>query len=206
MAKKKRLSRPAKIFWGLLAAVLIVITGIWGYNRYMEQKKIDNLYKHGFKLLEEQTALYIKENYSGISKIEFSPIFIDGDGKFTMLTANVVPVVYDEEGSRVILGRKVKKTHYSNYGMLEGLLLDFDFEGNEVIQIAGREGKMIEVQQYQHLPAEAQLKESQKIDENILALIEDGQLKGVEKTSEGSPNAEIIYNLDIEKGEYWKWH
>ena len=36
-------------------------------------RKEEKVIKHGFRLLEEQLGLYIKENYSGISKIEFSP-------------------------------------------------------------------------------------------------------------------------------------
>ncbi|AND79966.1 hypothetical protein [Streptococcus pantholopis] len=207
MAKRKKLSRPAKIFWGLLAAVLIVITGIWGYNRYMEQKKIDNLYKHGFKLLEEQTALYIKENYSGISKIEFSPIFIDGDGKFTMLTANVVPVVYDENGNSALLGMPTEKEDQESYGLLEGIYaLDFDVWKNDVVYLSdSASGKEIDVSKYDYLPDEAKLSESRKIDENMAALIDEGQLQGIEKSSEGSPQAEIEYNVEIEKGEYWEW-
>ena len=65
----------------------------------------DRLIQHGFKLLEEQIATYIKENYSGVSKIEFSPIFVDGGDGFSMFTANVVPVVYDTEGNRAVLGK-----------------------------------------------------------------------------------------------------
>ena len=36
-------------------------------------RKEEKVIKYGFRLLEEQLGLYIKENYSGISKIEFSP-------------------------------------------------------------------------------------------------------------------------------------
>ena len=38
----------------------------------MDRMKVDNLYRHGFQLYEEQIATYLKEHYSGISKIEFS--------------------------------------------------------------------------------------------------------------------------------------
>ena len=34
--------------------------------------KEEKIIEHGFRLLEEQIATYIKENYSGVSKIEFS--------------------------------------------------------------------------------------------------------------------------------------
>ncbi|AXQ79705.1 hypothetical protein DDV21_003125 [Streptococcus chenjunshii] len=173
----------------------------------MEKKKVEQLYQHGFQLLEEQTALYIKENYSGISKIEFSPIFIDGDGKFTMLTANVVPVVYDEEGNSVLLGIPTEKEDQESYGLLEGIYaLEFDLWKNEVVYLSdSATGKEIDVSKYDHLPDQAKLAESRKIDENITALIEDGQLQGVEKSLDGSPQAKINYNVEIKKGEYWKW-
>ncbi|AXQ78010.1 hypothetical protein DDV21_002440 [Streptococcus chenjunshii] len=207
MAKKKGLSRPAKVFWGLLAAVLIAITGIWGYNRYMEQKKIDNLYKHGFKLLEEQTALYIKENYSGISKIEFSPIFIDGDGKFTMLTANVVPVVYDEEGNKGYLGKKMDNVIPAGYGLLDGIsALEFDLWGNDVVYLSdSASGKEIDVSKYDRLPDKAKLTSAPSIDENMELLVQGGQLKNIIKSSDGSPNVKIQYNTTVKKGDYTKW-
>ncbi|MEX2805574.1 hypothetical protein AB3329_10815 [Streptococcus sp. H31] len=206
MAKKKGLSRPAKVFWGLLAAVFIAITGIWGYNRYMEKKKVDQLYQHGFQLLEEQIATYIKENYSGISKIEFSPIFVDGDGRFTIMTVDVVPVVYDNYGNRSLLGTKVGNTSYGGYGVNGGVILDFDISGNEIIYLEDFDNdKEIEVSNDTHLPDKAKLLSSKKIDDNMAALIEDKQLKDVTKSTEGSLEAEIIYNLEIKEGEYWKW-
>ncbi|AXQ78012.1 hypothetical protein DDV21_002450 [Streptococcus chenjunshii] len=206
MAKRKGLSRSAKIFWGLLAAVLIAITGIWGYNRYMEKKKVEQLYRYGFRLLEEQIATYIKENYSGISKIEFSPIFVDGDGRFTIMTVDVVPVVYDNYGNRSLLGTKIGNTSYGGYGVNGGLTLDFDISGNEIIYLEDFDNnKEIEVSNDTHLPDKAKLLSSKKIDDNMDALIEDKQLKDVTKSAEGSPEAEIVYNLKIKEGEYWKW-
>lgn len=41
-------------------------------GKHQEQR----LYKHGFRLLEEQIDVYIKENHSGISKVEFTDIYI----------------------------------------------------------------------------------------------------------------------------------
>ncbi|AND79968.1 hypothetical protein [Streptococcus pantholopis] len=201
MAKRKKLSRPAKVFWGLLAVVLIAVTGIWGYNRYMEQKKIDNLYKHGFKLLEEQTALYIKENYSGISKIEFSPIFIDGDGKFTMLTAEIEPFIYDNKGNKAKLGGKIENTAYESYGLLNGITaLDYDINGKEIIYLKDYDANLeIDVSGYNTLPDKAKLSSSKKIDSNMEALVTDGQLEEVKKSTLGSPDAEIKYNLEIKK-------
>ena len=84
-----------KIF--TIGAVLIVLIsgGVYGMTKWIEHQNspynvsdvLDDkgvkLYKRGFRLLEEQLATYIKEHYSGVSKIEFSPIFVQGgDGQY----------------------------------------------------------------------------------------------------------------------------
>ncbi|AXQ79699.1 hypothetical protein DDV21_002460 [Streptococcus chenjunshii] len=175
----------------------------------MEKEKVNQLYKHGFRLYEEQIATYIKENYSGISKIEFSPIFVDGDGRFTMRTVNVVPVVYDEEGNKAYLGRKVGNGNdgFSDFGIADGLIVDFDGFGEEVIELEDFEtDKVYDVSGYETLPDFAKLKKNSILDENIMALIDSHQLETVEKSSEGSPDSEIVYNLEIREGDYTQWH
>ena len=64
------------------------------------------LYKRGFRLLEEQLSTYIKEHYSGVSKIEFSPIFVQGWDGQSIFRANIVPVIYDLQGNKAYLGKK----------------------------------------------------------------------------------------------------
>ncbi|MEX2804043.1 hypothetical protein AB3329_02850 [Streptococcus sp. H31] len=200
MAKKKGLSRPTKIFWGLLAAVLIVITGIWEYNRYMEKKKVDQLYQHGFQFLEEQIATYIKENYSGVSKIEFSPIYIDGDGCFTVRTAYTVPIIYDEEGNKAQFGGKIDHFGHPRYGLLNYLRIDWDIYGTEIIELASGKDYYVEVTYGDSLPEDTKWTENENIDNNIKALIDIGKLKGIEKSAQGSPSAEVRYNVTFKKG------
>ncbi|AND80424.1 hypothetical protein A0O21_04170 [Streptococcus pantholopis] len=171
----------------------------------MAIEKVNQLYKHGFRLYEEQIATYIKENYSGISKIEFSPIFVDGDGRFTMRTVNVVPVIYDEEGNKAYLGRKVESVHHVTYGIGADLTLQFDSFGNEIIELVGQEG-VIDVSNYDELPDKAIRKEDKGLDDNMNTLIKYNKLKNVKKSSQGSPKIDITYNLEIKKGEHWKWH
>ncbi|MGT2907988.1 hypothetical protein [Streptococcus dentiloxodontae] len=172
------------------------------------QDRLYQLYRHAFQLLEEQIAIYIKEHYSGVSKIEFSPIFIDGDGRFTILTLNVVPVIYDNDGNRALFSRKIGKFHPGSYGLSGGIsTLDIDVYGNDFIYLlSSATGEEINVSKYDHLPDEAKLSSHSSIDRNIRLLVEDGQIKGVEKDVLGSPQAEIIYNLEIRRGEHWKWH
>ncbi|MGT2906499.1 hypothetical protein [Streptococcus dentiloxodontae] len=171
------------------------------------QDRLYQLYRHAFQLLEEQIAFYIKEHYSRVSKIEFSPIFIDGDGRFTILTLNVVPVIYDNDGNRVVFGKEIGNFIPPSYGLLSGIpTLDIDVYGNDFIYLSrSATGEEINVSKYNHLPDEAKLSKHSSIDENIELLVEDGQIKGVEKDALGSPQAEIIYNLEIQRGEYWEW-
>ena len=173
-------------------------------------RKEEKIIKHGFRLLEEQLGTYIKENYSGISKIEFSPIFIQGGKDNPLFTADVLPVIYDEEGNRAVLGGQIGKTGYPSYGILSGLLLNFDHNDNEIIELGNSAkglGVEIDVSNAKALPEEAKIKSELDVtDENIAVLVDTKKLKNVRKNKEGSPKAELIYNLEIKRGEYWKYH
>ena len=108
-----------KIIFALAVLMLLIPGGIFGVTKWIEhQDSPDNvsdvlddkgvkLYKRGFRLLEEQLATYIKEHYSGVSKIEFSPIFVQGGDGQSMFRANIVPVVYDLQGNKAYLGKKL---------------------------------------------------------------------------------------------------
>ena len=50
---------------------------------------------------------------------------------------------------------------------------------------------------------EVKLTKQDLIDENIELLVVDGQLKGVVKDVKGSPNAEIVYNVNLSKANGW---
>ncbi|ARC47554.1 hypothetical protein PCY06_04560 [Streptococcus sp. SG1] len=171
-------------------------------------RKEEKIIKHGFRLLEEQIGTYIKENYSGITKIEFSPIFIQGGKDNPPFTADVLPVIYDKEGNRAVMGKRIGKKGYPTYGTTGDLTLDFDQMGNENIFLKGSSilDEKIDVSSANHLPEEAKLTPPIKgTDDNIDALVKDGQLKNVIKSDGGSPKAKINYNLEIERGEYWKY-
>lgn len=189
-----------------LGLALVSLAGLWGYSYYMEQQKVNDLYKHGFRLLEEQIATYIVENYSGVSKVEFSPIFINGGDGRSMLTANVVPVVYDEHGNKAYLGRTINKRGYGSYGTADSLNLDIDMYGDEIIEIEDFDNqKIYNLSKYETLPDFAKLKTHTILDENMTALIEEGQLSGIKPSPGSKSEVEIIYNLEIQKGKYWEW-
>ncbi|MDN5016749.1 hypothetical protein PCY10_04165 [Streptococcus sp. SI1] len=203
-----------KVIVGIVSILVLVSGGIFymthsipnshdDVSNVLDEKGIQ-LYKHGFRLLEEQIATYIKEHYTGVSKIEFSPIFIQGDNKHSMFSANVVPAIYDKQGNKVILGGRVERRWFGRYGLLNGIYLAFDGSDKEVIELKV-DDQDVDVSGSKHLPEKARLSSSKKIDENMAALIKDGQLKEVVKNDSGSPKAEVVYNIEIKKGDYSEW-
>ena len=164
--------------------------------------KTAKLYQHGFRLLEEQLGTYIKEHYSGVENIEFSPIYVTEEGS-TFSNAYVRPTIYDKYGNKATLGTKVNNVYPSSFGIVSHIILNFDGGGNEAIDLKDSNGNNIDVSNAKELPKEARLTDAKSIDINIQMLVEDGQLKDVVKDEKGSPEAEIIYNVKLSKEEGW---
>lgn len=188
--------RTKSILLSLLCFFVLVIGGKF----YMDGMKVDNLYRHGYQLFEEQIATYLKERYSGISKIEFSPIFISGGDGESFVHSRVIPVIYDNYGNKAYLqnGRPLD-IGVPRYGTFAGLQLDFAYGGSEFIHLLNDEKEYIQVDQYQHLPPELKLKKDDIMDEVLSIYGKEGLLKGVEKNDQGSPQVEIVYNLEIQR-------
>jgi len=198
--------RTKKVFLSLLCFILLVLGGKF----YMDRMKVDNLYRHGFQLYEEQIATYLKEHYSGISKIEFSPIFKSGGSGEGFVYARIVPVVYDTYGNKVYLRNDgVLKMGVADYEMTAGIDLDFNVnDGSEIIYLRNDQKESISVESYHNLPDELKLNKDEITDEKMEAFSREGYLKGVEKNSQGSPEAEIVYNLEIRRvqgREFYEW-
>lgn len=193
-----------KIFTTLALILVLVSGGIYMYNKVTKPNfspKTTKLYQRGFRLLEQQIGTYIKEKYSGIEKIEFSPIYVTGDEDSSMLNAYVRPTIYDKYGNKATLGTQIKKYVPNSFGIEADLVLDFDWSGNEVIELLDSEDNSIDVSNAKHLPDEAKLTRAKGTDLNIELLVEDGQLKDVVKDGKGTPEAEIIYNVKLSKEE-----
>ena len=198
--------RTKKVFLSLLCFILLVLGGKF----YMDRMKVDNLYRHGFQLYEEQIATYLKEHYSGISKIEFSPIFKSGGSGEGFVYDRIVPVVYDTYGNKVYLRNDgVLKMGVADYEMTAGIDLDFNVnDGSEIIYLRNDQKESISVESYHNLPDELKLNKDEITDEKMEAFSREGYLKGVEKNSQGSPEAEIVYNLEIRRvqgREFYEW-
>ena len=184
----------------ILLYLIVFLILVIGGEFYMDRLKIDNLYRHGFQLHEEQIATYLKEHYSGISKIEFSPIFISGGNGESFVHSRVIPVIYDNYGNKAYLqnGRPLD-IGVPRYGTFAGLQLDFTYGGSEFIHLLNDEKEYIQADQYQHLPPELKLKKDGIMDEVLSIYGKEGLLKGVEKNDQGSPQVEIVYNLEIQR-------
>ena len=185
----------------ILLYLIVFLVLVVGGEFYMDRLKIDNLYRHGFQLHEEQIATYLKEHYSGISKIEFSPIFITGGNGESFLQGRVVPVVYDTDGNKVYLRNDglVKKV-LVDYSMVFGTDLDFNYyEGSEIINLRDDKRRRNSVIWGQPLPENLKWVNHETTDESMEAFSHEGYLKGVEKNDQGSPQVEISYNLEIQR-------
>ena len=194
-----------KIFTTLTLILVLASGGIFVYNKITKPNlspKTAKLYQHGFRLLEEQLGTYIKEHYSGVEKIEFSPIYITEEGS-TFSNAYVRPTIYDKYGNKATLGTTIENYTPNSYGLVTHIFLDFDGSGNNVIELMDSEGNDIDVSNAKHLPDEAKLTKARSTDENISLLVEDSQLKDVVKDEKGSPEAQIIYNVKLSKEEEW---
>ena len=187
----------------IISIFLLILSGSYFvYNKLTKPNlgpKTTRLYKRGFRLLEEQIGTYIKEHYTGIEKIEFSPIYVTDEGS-TFSNAYVRPTIYDKYGNKATLGTTIKKYTPSSYGLITNIFLDFDGSGNDIIELMDSEGNDIDISNSKHLPDEAKLSRAKGTDLNIELLVEDGQLRDVVKDKKGSPNAEIVYNTELQKG------
>ena len=193
-----------KTFAIITVLAVLIFGGIYMYNKLTKPNfgpKTTRLYQRGFRLLEEQYGTYFKEHYKGIEKIEFSPIYITGDNGGSMLNAYVRPTIYDKYGNKATLGTTIENYTPNSYGLVTHIFLDFDGSGNDVIELMDSQGNEIDVSNAKHLPDEAKLTKARSTDENISLLVQDGQLKDVVKDEKGSPEAEIIYNVKLSKGE-----
>ena len=169
--------------------IIPIVFSLFLGDRYAEHR----LYKHGFRLLEEQIAVYIKENYSGVSKVEFTDIYNYGDSGLY-----VYPIITDNHGNRTLLNDSINGA----YGTSRGLYaLEFHPSSkSEIIYLDNSaNGTEIDVSDYRTLPDKTKWKKDSLTDRNFERLLKDGSIKGVEKSDKGSPDMKIVYNLKIKE-------
>ena len=143
---RRRLMRN-KVTKIIAIVIILIFGGTYMYNKLTKPNlgpKTAKLYQHGFRLLEEQIGTYIKEHYSGVEKIEFSPIYVTEEGS-TFSNVYIRPTIYDKHGNKATLGTKVKNLIPSDIGIISYIIVDFDGDENEVIELMDSNGKCGEV-------------------------------------------------------------
>ena len=192
----------------LIIALNIAAIGgtIYMGNKFEKQQELDKehaLYKHGFRLLEEQLAIYIKEHYEGVSKIEFSPIYEDGGDGYSMHTLNVVFAISDEHGNRAV----VDEDGNIPFGTANGLMMDFNsVDGSQVIELDKYDSdEVVDVSNDDKLPQKAKLESYDILDTTIQYLVNNGKLVDVKSSNKGSSGVKVVYNTEIKRGSYSKW-
>ena len=196
-----------KIIVVSLIALITILGGLTYLGHKQEQQKQlakeHALYKHGFRLLEEQLAIYIKEHYEGVSKIEFSPIYEDGGDGYSMHTLNVVFAISDEHGNRAV----VDEDGNIPFGTANGLTLDFDgVDGSQVIELDKYDSdEVVDVSNDDKLPQKAKLESYNILDTTIQYLVKNGKLVDVKSSDKGSSDVKVVYNTDIKLGSYNDW-
>lgn len=202
--KQKKNSKKFRLLLIILISI-ILLPFVWktGGYLYMNYSKDGRLHKHGFRLLEEQLAIYIEEHYEGVSKIEFSPIFEDGEDSYSTHTLNVIIAIYDNHGNRAVIdeGGNIP------FGAANGLTMDYDgATGEEVIELDKYDSdEVIDVSNAKTLPKNAKLESYHILDTTIQYLVKTGKLIDVRKSDNGSRQVKVIYNTEIRKGDYTKW-
>ena len=199
-------SKRKIIIVSLIALITILGSLTFLGHKQEQQKQIAKehaLYKHGFRLLEEQLAVYIKEHYEGVSKIEFSPIYEDGGDGYSMHTLNVVFAISDEHGNRAV----VDEDGNIPFGTANGLTMDFDgVDGSQVIELDKYDSdEVVDVSNDDKLPQKAKLESYDILDTTIQYLVKNGKLVDVKSSDKGSSDVKVVYNTDIKLGSYNDW-
>lgn len=203
------MTNPSKrkiIIVSFIALITILGGLIYLGHKQEQQKQIAKehaLYKHGFRLLEEQLATYIKEHYEGVSKIEFSPIYEDGGDGYSMHTLNVVFAISDEHGNRAV----VDEDGNIPFGTANGLTMDFDgVDGSQVIELDKYDSdEVVDVSNDDKLSQKAKLDSYDILDTTIQYLVKNGKLVDVKSSDKGSSDVKVVYNTEIKRGSYNDW-
>lgn len=113
--------------------------------------------------------------------------------------------IYDKNQNKAYVGGAIGDITYPTYDNVWDVRMDFNGLDEEIIELRTSDKKLIDVSDFQHLPPEAKLKVSDKVDENLEALIQDKQIEEIKKDAKGSADSDVVYNYEIKKGDERDW-
>ncbi|WP_413524508.1 hypothetical protein [Carnobacterium divergens] len=169
------------IIIGIVTMVLII-----GGKKYMDKKSAEKEYQDGVELIQNYVTDYLVHNYEGIEKIEWQGVGVEwrnsktrGSSLFGNYINSYVKVYISRKQYCQVGFTLSDETNYDNNLKKYVLLNSLNPENiDSLLEMEIRNTT-------RHLNAEDKL-----------------HFKKIEKSSKGSPNAKIVYNLDIHELKY----
>ncbi|OSH33545.1 hypothetical protein [Enterococcus faecalis] len=163
-----------------LATIMLIILGIGG-KQYMDKKAIEKDYQQGIDLIQKYVSNYLVENYEGIEKIEWQGIGVEwrnAKGYGPSLLGNYVDSdvkVYVSEDKYFMSDfRLSEKGEYKDELKKYVLSKTLNPENTDGTIEVGLENAVYGLSQ-----------EEKKLFEKF------------KKSDKGSPNAKVVYNIEI---------
>ena len=169
---------------GLVTALLIII-GIGG-KQYMDKKAIEKDYQQGIDLIQKYVSNYLVENYEGIEKIEWQGVGVEwrnAKGYGTSLLGN-----YVKSDVKLFISQ-------NSYIKLHFLLTD-ETEYNEELK------KYVVLDSLNDKNTDVAVRVGLRNATYDLNQAEKKVFERFRKSDKGSPNAKVIYNLEIHELTY----
>jgi hypothetical protein len=169
----------------ILGMILLIIFCIGG-KKYMDKKAVEKSYQDGIELIQNYVTDYLVKNYEGIEKIEWqgvgvewrsSPVF--GSSILGNYVNSYVKVFVSDKTYFTIEYRLNDETEYDNdlqKYVLDDYLNPINIDSDIQMEIENT---------------------TRKVNVTDKAL-----LKKIEKKKSGSPNAQVIYNIEVHELTY----
>lgn len=185
-----------KLVVAIILGIITIIIFIGG-KKYMDKKAVEKSYQDGIELIQNYVTDYLVKNYEGIEKIEWqgggiewrsSPVFgasilgnyvnsnvnvyVSKDNYFTMRLRLSDRVNYDDNLKKYVLSDSMKPSNLD--ALVSSGIHNAIYTYNDDLDV-----KKINVNKEEKL-----------------------ELENIKKSSSGSPNAKLMYNIKIHKLKY----
>ncbi|EGO7879186.1 hypothetical protein FGV18_002337 [Enterococcus faecalis] len=168
-----------------LATIILIILGIGG-KQYMDKKAIEKDYQQGIDLIQKYVSNYLVENYEGIEKIEWQGVGVEwrnAKGYGTSLLGNYVDSdvrIYVSEDKYFMPDFRLSEKGVYNDELKKYVLSDTLNPQNTDVTIS------VELKNATYKLSNDEKKSFEKF----------------RKSTKGSPNAKVVYNLEIHELTY----
>jgi len=170
----------------IVGVVVLVLIGAWAVFAYVENKKTERNYQDLMAEVQETYSAYLVENYEGIEAIEWQGVGVEFLASDLIGRSNFGPVVATE--GRVY----VNKTDYFPLDISMSLVAEYDFDAEEYVLNGPLTPK--------NMDGDISFELGNKLDD--LSPSDRRVFDGFVKSDQGSPDTEVMYNVDIFKFDW----